>query len=109
MGTFAMQDVYNITGIGLVIVGKVEGDIIRIGMKARTGGNVIEVKTIEMHHQQIAEANPGDAVGMAVTVIGVDVASGQANTSFWKKLFSASGSKEQSFLRSLVGKRLIFN
>ena len=67
-----LQDVYNITGIGVVPVGRVETGIMKIGdkvviMPAREGNGVKgEVKSIEMHHEQIQQAEPGDNVGFSV-------------------------------------------
>ncbi|MBI4140501.1 translation elongation factor EF-1 subunit alpha [Candidatus Woesearchaeota archaeon] len=67
-----LQDVYNITGIGVVPVGRVETGIMKVGdkvivMPAREGKGVTgEVKTIEMHHEQLTEAEPGDNVGFNV-------------------------------------------
>jgi len=67
-----IQDVYNITGIGVIPVGKVETGVMKIGDKiivvpAREGVGVKgEIKTIEMHHEQITEAVPGDNVGFSV-------------------------------------------
>jgi len=67
-----IQDVYNITGIGVVPVGKIETGIMKVGQKVvfmpgRTGKGVPgEVKTIEMHHEQLQEAEPGDNVGFNV-------------------------------------------
>jgi elongation factor 1-alpha len=67
-----VQDSYTISGIGTVPVGRVEtgkmkpGDKI-IFMPARAVG---EVKSIEMHHQEIKEAVPGDNIGWNVR--GVD-------------------------------------
>ncbi len=67
-----LQDVYNITGIGTVPVGKVETGIMKIGDKvivvpAREGKGVIgEVRSIEMHHEQIQQAEPGDNIGFSV-------------------------------------------
>ncbi len=64
-----IQDVYNITGIGVVPVGRVETGIMKLGDKVivvpgREGKGVIgEVKTIEMHHEQLQQAEPGDNVG----------------------------------------------
>src|SRR3989338_1109297 len=78
-----IQDVYNITGIGVVPVGRVETGVMKIGDKviivpAREGKGVTgEVKTIEMHHEQINEAIPGDNVGFNVRGIGKkDIARG---------------------------------
>lgn len=71
-----IQDVYNITGIGVVPVGRVESGVLKVGDKvivvpAREGNGVRgEVKTIEMHHEQIPEAIPGDNVGFSVRGIG---------------------------------------
>ncbi|MFH1849256.1 MAG: translation elongation factor EF-1 subunit alpha [archaeon] len=67
-----IQDVYNITGIGVVPVGRVETGVMKIGDKvtvvpAREGKGVSgEVKSIEMHHEQMQEATPGDNVGFNV-------------------------------------------
>ena len=57
-----LQDVYNITGIGVVPVGKVVTGVMKVNDKviivpAREGKGIIgEVKTIEMHHEQLTEA-----------------------------------------------------
>lgn len=67
-----LQDVYNITGIGVVPVGKVETGKMKVNDKviivpAREGKGVVgEVKSIEMHHEQIQEAIPGDNIGFSV-------------------------------------------
>ena len=78
-----IQDVYNITGIGVVPVGRVETGKMKIGDKVifvpgREGKGVEgEVKSIEMHHEQISEAEPGDNVGFNVRGIGKkDIARG---------------------------------
>ncbi|MBW2970116.1 translation elongation factor EF-1 subunit alpha [Candidatus Woesearchaeota archaeon] len=71
-----IQDVYSITGIGVVPVGKVETGVMKVGQKVivmpgRAGtGATGEVKTIEMHHEQMQEAEPGDNVGFNVR--GID-------------------------------------
>ena len=67
-----IQDVYNITGIGVVPVGKVITGVMKLNDKiivvpAREGKGIVgEVKTIEMHHEQLTEAEPGDNVGFNV-------------------------------------------
>ncbi|MCB9358292.1 translation elongation factor EF-1 subunit alpha [Candidatus Woesearchaeota archaeon] len=67
-----IQDVYNITGIGVVPVGKVETGIAKVGMKVtampgREGKGVPgELKSLEMHHEQFQEVEPGDNVGFNV-------------------------------------------
>ncbi|MFH1636959.1 MAG: translation elongation factor EF-1 subunit alpha [Candidatus Woesearchaeota archaeon] len=78
-----IQDVYNITGIGVVPVGRVETGKMKIGDKVvvlpgREGKGVPgEVKSIEMHHEQIQEAIPGDNIGFCVRGIGKkDIARG---------------------------------
>ncbi|MFH1209223.1 MAG: translation elongation factor EF-1 subunit alpha [archaeon] len=78
-----IQDVYNITGIGVVPVGRVETGIMKVGdkvviMPGREGNGVKgEVKSIEMHHEQMQQAEPGDNVGFSVRGIGKkDIARG---------------------------------
>ncbi|MBI2664337.1 translation elongation factor EF-1 subunit alpha [Candidatus Woesearchaeota archaeon] len=78
-----LQDVYNIKGIGAVPVGRVETGIMKVNDKvvivpAREGKGVTgEVKTIEMHHEQLQQAEPGDNVGFSIRGIGEkDIARG---------------------------------
>ncbi len=78
-----VQDVYEITGIGTVPVGKIETGIMKIGQKVkvlpgRTGKGIDgEVKTIEMHHETISEAEAGDNVGINIRGVGKkDIARG---------------------------------
>ena len=78
-----IQDVYSITGIGVVPVGRVETGTMKIGdnvivVPGREGNGIRgEVKSIEMHHEQIQEAIPGDNVGFNVRGIGKkDIARG---------------------------------
>ncbi len=78
-----VQDVYEITGIGTVPVGKIETGIMKIGMRikilpGRTGEGVEgEVKTIEMHHESLSEAIAGDNVGINIRGVGKkDIARG---------------------------------
>ena len=67
-----LQDVYNITGIGTVPVGRVETGIMKVNDKvivvpAREGKGVTgEVKSIEMHHEQLQQAEPGDNIGFSI-------------------------------------------
>jgi len=63
-----LQDVYKIGGIGTVPVGRVETGILKPGMTvvfAPTGVSS-EVKSVEMHHEAMEEAMPGDNVGFNV-------------------------------------------
>ena len=67
-----IQDVYNITGIGVVPVGKVVTGVLKVNDKvvvvpAREGRGITgEVKSIEMHHEQLEQAEPGDNIGFNV-------------------------------------------
>lgn len=63
-----VQDVYSITGVGTVPVGRVETGIIKVGDKiVFMPSNVqAEVRTIETHHVQIPQAVPGDNIGFNV-------------------------------------------
>ena len=71
-----IQDVYSITGIGVVPVGKIETGVLKLGDKViavpgREGKGVPgECKTIEMHHAQMKSAGPGDNVGISVRGFG---------------------------------------
>merc|ERR1711968_351767 len=63
-----LQDVYKIGGIGTVPVGRVETGIIKPGMVCTFAPVQIttEVKSVEMHHESLPEAVPGDNVGFNV-------------------------------------------
>jgi elongation factor 1-alpha len=63
-----IQDVYTITGIGTVPVGRVETGTLKPDMKIifMPSNKVGEVKSIEMHHEQLTQALPGDNVGFNV-------------------------------------------
>jgi elongation factor 1-alpha len=67
-----VQDVYSISGIGVVPVGRIETGIMKPNDKiVFVPSNVSgEVKSIEMHHEEVPEARPGDNVGFSVR--GVD-------------------------------------
>lgn len=62
-----LQDVYKIGGIGTIPVGRVETGVIKPGMQAMFAptGIVAEVKTVEMHHERLLEAGPGDNIGFS--------------------------------------------
>merc|ERR1711874_55569 len=68
-----LQDVYKIGGIGTVPVGRVETGLIKPGMVVTFAPvNVTtEVKSVEMHHESLPEANPGDNVGFNVKNVSV--------------------------------------
>jgi elongation factor 1-alpha len=68
-----LQDVYKIGGIGTVPVGRVETGVLKPGMTVQFApGNLqTEVKSVEMHHEQLQEALPGDNVGFNVKNVSV--------------------------------------
>ena len=68
-----LQDVYKIGGIGTVPVGRVETGIMKPGMTVTFApvGVTTEVKSVEMHHESLAQALPGDNVGFNVKNISV--------------------------------------
>jgi len=68
-----LQDVYKIGGIGTVPVGRVETGVLKPGMVVTFApGNVsTEVKSVEMHHEQLVEAVPGDNVGFNIKNVSV--------------------------------------
>jgi len=68
-----LQDVYKIGGIGTVPVGRVETGIIKPGMNVTFAPSThkAEVKSVEMHHESLAEALPGDNVGFNVKSLSV--------------------------------------
>jgi len=67
-----IQDVYTITGVGTVPVGRIETGLLKPDMKIiftpsiKGTGTVGEVKSIEMHHEFVSVAEPGDNVGFNV-------------------------------------------
>jgi len=69
-----LQDVYKIGGIGTVPVGRVETGVLKPGMSVTfaPSGLSSEVKSVEMHHEQLQEAVPGDNVGFNVKGLAVN-------------------------------------
>jgi len=73
-----VQDVYTISGIGAVSVGRVEtgdisqgDDVVFQPASDRLNKNVGgEVKTIEMHHEEVENAEPGDNIGWNTRGVG---------------------------------------
>jgi elongation factor 1-alpha len=68
-----LQDVYKIGGIGTVPVGRVETGVLKPNMVVTFAPNELttEVKSVEMHHEQLTEALPGDNVGFNVKNVAV--------------------------------------
>jgi elongation factor 1-alpha len=69
-----IQDVYTISGIGTVPVGRLETGVMNTGDNVSFQPSDVsgEVKTIEMHHEEVPKAEPGDNVGFNVRGIGKD-------------------------------------
>jgi elongation factor 1-alpha len=63
-----VQDVYTIKGIGTVPVGRIETGVLKPNTKVsfQPSDKTGEVKSIEMHHENVDEAIPGDNVGFNV-------------------------------------------
>merc|ERR1719223_2325938 len=82
-----LQDVYKISGVGTVPVGRVETGILKAGIIVQFApvGVTTECKSVEMHHEVVEQAIPGDNVGFNVkNVSGKDI----------KRGFVASDSKK---------------
>jgi len=99
-----LQDVYKIGGIGTVPVGRVETGVLKPGMvvKFAPSDKETEVKSVEMHHEALTEAVPGDNVGFNVKNLSVkDIRRG----------FVASDSKREpaSEVASFVAQVIILN
>merc|ERR1719398_530716 len=90
-----LQDVYKIGGIGTVPVGRVETGIIKPGMVCTFAPVQIttEVKSVEMHHESLPEAVPGDNVGFNIKNVSVkDIKRGYVASDSKNK--PASGAKD---------------
>jgi len=68
-----LQDVYKIGGIGTVPVGRVETGVLKPGMTVHFAPSNVttECKSVEMHHESLTEALPGDNVGFNVKNVSV--------------------------------------
>ncbi|MED5159264.1 MAG: translation elongation factor EF-1 subunit alpha, partial [Candidatus Thermoplasmatota archaeon] len=69
-----LQDVYKISGIGTVPVGKIETGVLHAGKTVtfNPSQQSAEVKSIEMHHTMVEKAEPGDNVGFNVRGLSAD-------------------------------------
>jgi elongation factor 1-alpha len=67
-----IQDVFSITGVGTVVVGRVETGVLKPGdtIVIEPLGKTAEVKSIEMHHERLEKAEPGDNIG--INIKGID-------------------------------------
>jgi len=68
-----LQDVYKISGVGTVPVGRVETGKLKAGINVQFApvGVVTECKSVEMHHEVLDEAIPGDNVGFNIKNVSV--------------------------------------
>uniref|UniRef100_H2Y956 Tr-type G domain-containing protein n=1 Tax=Ciona savignyi TaxID=51511 RepID=H2Y956_CIOSA len=68
-----LQDVYKIGGIGTVPVGRVETGVMKPGMVVYfcPANITAEVKSVEMHHEALPEALPGDNIGFSVKNVSI--------------------------------------
>ncbi|MEM3452084.1 MAG: translation elongation factor EF-1 subunit alpha, partial [Candidatus Hadarchaeum sp.] len=69
-----IQDVFSITGVGTVPIGRVETGVLKIKdiVVFEPSGSSGEVRSIEMHHEQIQQAVPGDNIGFSVRGVSKD-------------------------------------
>jgi len=69
-----IQDVYKISGIGTVPVGKIETGTLNVGKTVVFNPSMKsgEVKSIEMHHTMVDKAEPGDNVGFNIRGLAAD-------------------------------------
>lgn len=67
-----LQDVYTITGVGTVPVGRVETGVMKVGDQViiNPEGALAEVKSIETHHTPMQQAIAGDNIGFNLRGIG---------------------------------------
>jgi len=72
-----IQDSYNIKGTGVVPVGRVETGVLKKGDKIviMPTGFEGEIRSIEMHHEEIPQAIPGDNIGFSIRGITMQDAS----------------------------------
>ncbi len=66
-----IQDVYKIQGIGTVPAGRVETGVLKPGMVVTFAPSNVstEVRSVEMHHETLEEAIPGDNVGFNIKAV----------------------------------------
>ncbi|KXA97759.1 elongation factor 1-alpha [candidate division MSBL1 archaeon SCGC-AAA259I09] len=69
-----VQNVHSVTGVGTVPIGRIETGVLRRGDKVvfNPPGVTGQVKSIEMHHEEIDMAEPGDNVGFNVRGVSKD-------------------------------------
>ncbi|MHA1238461.1 MAG: translation elongation factor EF-1 subunit alpha [Candidatus Odinarchaeia archaeon] len=67
-----IETVFTITGAGTVPCGRVETGVLKVGdtVVFQPSGVSGEVKSIEMHHERLDKAEPGDNIGFNVRGVG---------------------------------------
>src|SRR3989338_7079151 len=63
---FRLEDIYNITGIGIVLVGKVESGTLTKDMQLNITGYVFKIELLETNNEEITRAEPGTGVGISI-------------------------------------------
>lgn len=68
-----IQSAFKIKGVGTVVAGRVESGTLKVGksVKFSNSGLVTEVRSIERHHETLAEAIPGDNIGFNISGVSV--------------------------------------
>ena len=69
MGEILIEEVYHITGVGVVIVARIIDDMINVGDEVIIGNKITRVKAIEKHHKRWQNAMPNEIVGLQLTDI----------------------------------------
>ena len=69
-----IQDAYSIKGTGVVPVGRVETGVLKQNDKIviMPTGFQGEIRSIEMHHEEIPQAEPGDNIGFSIRGISME-------------------------------------
>jgi translation elongation factor EF-Tu-like GTPase len=99
MAKFHLQDVYNVTGIGIVIVGKVLDGTLKPGMTAQVGGLTISAVKLEIRWKTPSEARPGDNVGVYLRISGPISSVPEEKRGFFQSIFGAKPSYKDELLK----------
>jgi elongation factor 1-alpha len=103
-----LQDVYKIGGIGTVPVGRIEAGVLKPDSKVWFAPNHVgtQLKSVEMHHEQIKEATPGMNVGFNVKNLAVkDLKRGYVMSyDDDKKVMKSASFKAQIIITGKAGK-----
>ena len=64
--SLVIQDIYNIPGMDLLMLGTVKSGNLKKGMKLDISGKIMLVKALQANDKQIAEAKQGDFIGLSL-------------------------------------------